>query len=241
MPQTISGYHAHLEATPWPLLERAAPGTRSFSTPRSCRRNVDRVAEPVIVLLPLMHYVSTLRFRRGGSYRSFSNVSGEHKQLSAIIGHGVQTESVHVVRGLNHRSCGDRHKVGTGGYRRYRNDCVGDAETYHVGHLSSTLSEINRIIIRGVGKVQERFVPGVISGQLLCRRAYLSCTFPHLPRERQQVLTIALLPLHGRWFQSTFRIVGDVSFGQYSRSIRTKGPCGAGSQLDSLSAPGLDA
>jgi hypothetical protein len=31
-------------------------------------------------------------------YRSFSNVSGEHKQLSAIVGHGVQTEGVHVVR-----------------------------------------------------------------------------------------------------------------------------------------------
>jgi hypothetical protein len=39
-------------------------------------------------------------------------------------------------------------------------------------------------------------------------------------------------------FQLPFRIDGDVSFGQYIRSIGMNSPFGAGSQLASLSAPG---
>jgi hypothetical protein len=36
--------------------------------------------------------------------------------------------------------------VGTGGYGRYREDRVGDAETNHVGQLSPTLPEVNRMV-----------------------------------------------------------------------------------------------
>src|SRR5215831_4549828 len=39
-------------------------------------------------------------------------------------------------------------------------------------------------------------------------------------------------------FHVPLMIDGDFSFGQYSRIIRTNLPCGAGSQLLSLSAPG---
>ena len=39
-------------------------------------------------------------------------------------------------------------------------------------------------------------------------------------------------------FHVPLRVDGDLSFGQYSRSIRTKRSAGAGSQFASLSAPG---
>jgi hypothetical protein len=124
-------------------------GRCSFSTPRFCRRSVDQVADRCYRSATSAYRCaisSALRLRREKSYRSFSNVPCEHKQLSAIVGHRMQTESVHVVRGVNHRSGGYRYEVRTSGYRRYRNDCVGDLETCHVGHLSSILSEINRMI-----------------------------------------------------------------------------------------------